>query len=647
MATPLVPGELLLDVWSPLSHKDPLRRERSTNGLAPSWVGDHARRLTTYKVLQAYRDNVARLVLRPSVEIPGGDLSTAEKIVLARDPRDEHREYGDAELLVERAVDVLLGQEPQIVVDGAGEPPEAPDLPPEPAALEEGVTGPARRLAEAMRARWEADADRAIDDWMTALELHPVAREREKWLRQWADDEGFLAKIVEAEGDAVCLGDAVYALAWSSEAGRPVVTVYDPGFYFPVLETTRRDYPTRVHVAWEEDDSEKHRWVHRITWELGPIMPAMDADGFPRFENDRLVLLEGDTQREDGTIVRRYPWQTAEEDPSSVTCYLSEARWRLGDTGAIGLDDFSAANAQYLLNEDGEPLRRLDLRIDFLPVIHIPNTPASKEHFGRSLIGRVSQLLDDIQAADTDRAKASSTTGVPPIHLAGAVANGAVSVKPGQLFTTSENGKMTVLDTSAGLTALGELADGLRDLLSVNSQLSAETLGRVKASEVPSGLALIVAMATTVGLTRKMRLVRTRKYPLLHGQVQKLAMAGGALPPGPVLRAELAFGSVLPSDVAAVVERVVKLLQEHGISRATALRWLTDAGLDVGDLSEELDRIQHEDFEGARDLADAVNAEAPAAEYLGVELPEPPPAPPIVPVPPGPPGPPAPPAPPA
>jgi hypothetical protein len=57
------------------------------------------------------------------------------------------------------------------------------------------------------------------------------------------------------------------------------------------------------------------------------------------------------------------------------------------------------------------------------------------------------------------------------------------------------------------------------------------------------------------------------------------------------------------------------------------LQLLVDAGVDIGDLGEELERIEQKDVAAAVQVTDATGSEAVAARRLGVELPEP--APPV------------------
>jgi hypothetical protein len=588
--------KLVFDRWTALSHKEPVGEDgrRSKSYRPPSWIGpENERRLAAYTVLRAYVDNAARAALRA--------------YGIEEEERSEHREYGDAALLVSTVADAVLGDDVQIVVSDADvEPPPEPELPPRPEPLLDETDEIAKRIFDVQQLRWDTEAAEAIDEWEQQLKDRPKALARQQWLRKWAEDEQFLLALIEVEHeDTTALGDGVFAVGWSSAKKRPVLDVYDPGFYFPVLDPVRRDrYPRRVHVAWEYEDrladGSLQRFVHRITWELRELTQA-----------------------------RKYPWRT---EPSTTACFMTEATWPLEDLDGKAVDEFSPAGAKYATNEDETEIRDLDLGIDFIPLVHVPNTPARKEHFGQSILASIAQLLDELQAADTDLAKAARKVGFPVLAVSGAGAgttapktvglNGeaepdeVVTYGPGTVFKLSENGKMDALDLSAGLTALGDYVEALLDRLSQNSGVPSEAMGRVKASQVPSGIAVVVLWNPIQRLVRKMRLVRTEKLPLIPEFVQRFAQANGMLPAGENPRADIAFGSFMPTDRDSVVTMIMQLLAEHGISRLTALRWLVDAGVEIGDLAEELRRIESEDFEGA-DKLDVVIGPDAAADYLG------------------------------
>lgn len=568
--------ELIYDAWTPLSFKRHFG-SRSASGAgagfnAPIWVGpEHKRRMLAYALLRAYQDNAAREF-----------IISAEREVI-----DDRREYGEASLLVNTVLGALLGEDQSIITEGSDEVTEGGDEP----------------TPEALQSQ--------------ALQ---------EWLEQWATDERLPLKMIEGERRAIGLGDGVYSLGWSGEKGRPRLRVWDPTFYFPVLDDGNEDdYPSKVHIAWEVADPDLKPGkikVRRITWELGPILAASEAGRLGAILGREDDLHEGDFYDEAGAIARQYPWN---DEPSNRTCYLTDATWEM-DRMDRRVDDFSNALATYAEDADG-PVNRRDLGIDFVPVVHLPNTVSLLEHFGRSVLSTVLQLLDDLSNADTDLAAAAGTTGSPPIALQGGTVardskgRSMVTYRPGEILESGE-GKLSVLDTSKSLEALIGYIEFLLKRLSVNSRVAESLLGRVKASEVPSGIALALSFGPTEQLIKEMRLVRSEKYPLLLKFAHRLALAGGMDDvPGEWINSEIVMGSFLPQDMTEAVDLVTKLLAAKAISLETAVTMLVEAGFPIRDAFTEVEKIQSRDFEGAAALLDALGSRELVAEYLGRKLP--------------------------
>ncbi len=598
--------DLIFDPVASLSHK---RAIDHPERLARSWVPpEHLRRLAAYKIRLSFIENVARFTL------PDG---------ISDEDRRAHREYGDAALLVQRVVAGVLGETLEIVVPGAdADLGDAPRLPPEPDKPGPNASDIDDAVYEAQRRVWADRARGTIEEWEQAWADQPRLVEHQDWLRDWADDELLVQRIWEGEQQAVGLGDSVYVLGWSTEARRPKVQVYDPGFYFPVLddEAQRTGFPRKVHLAWEtdEDDDGTTDHVRRITYELAPIVSDEEAD-------------------EEGNVTRLYPWS---EEPSNLTCYLTDATFPFDSLGERKVDDFEERRAIYAVGEDGRELNRLDLRIDFLPVIHIPNTPASQVHFGRSLLDRVAQLLDDVSDTDSDLQLASSLAGTPMVAVSGVKVNAEqpLEIKPGAVFGLGEDGRMSSIDLSSSVKVLNDLVDDLLERLSTNVQVPSDLLGRGSIAREVTGVALKLRFSPFSQLVGVLRLPRTPKYALMLKFAGRLAQAGfdptnpdaGGLPPGLLPPAELVFGPFLPEDRAGTIDEVVKLLNAKAISRATALTMLASVGVEIDDVGEELDAIAHEDFQGAQQLLDALGDEEAVADYLGRELVNPnPQAPPV------------------
>lgn len=567
--------DTIIDQWSPLSHKTPMQG-RGTVG-PPSWVpADDQRRLRAYLTLDGYLHNVARRFLA---------TAPAEQ--------REHREYGDAALLVDRIVAGVLGDTVTVTIPG-DEPAAEPDLPEHPGAIPPDADPLTARVHAARLARWEQQSAAAVDAWLTAWDAWdattPFRQQVAATLTSWFTDEQVAAKLDEQEHDTVGLGDGVLTVAWSAAKQRPVLTVHDCAAYFPVITDYDDGYPTKVHVAWEHGDNGTRR-LRRLTWELVPCE------------------------------ARTVPYQTA---PVTRTCLFSDGEWDLGRTGRNGLADLSDQAATWATTDDGHEAHLLDLGIDFIPVVHVPNTTASKLHYGVSALTLVAQLLDDIAGADSDNAAGARFAAGPAVALASDshLADG-LDVRPGTVYTIGAGGRMDVLDLAASLEPLQARLDALLDRLSVNARVPAEILGRVNSSAAVSGVHLALSFGPFAQLVETLRLSRAPKHRLLLKIVTRLYQVHGTLPAGDMPEAVLSLGAYLPSDRAATVDQVTSLLAAKAISPRSAVRILAAAGWAIGDADAEVARIVAADTKAALEAADATGSAQVAADRLGVDLPVP------------------------
>ncbi|MFJ2774779.1 hypothetical protein [Streptomyces sp. NPDC087300] len=588
--------ELITDVWSWLDYKpvmaDPRRPGRNAWAeLTSSWVPDEdLRRLAAYRLLAAYDSNQAGQV----AAITGDDEAGTER-----------RELGDASKLVDTALGYLLGSEQTISVAGAEHADDEPTV--------------------------EAAMALSVQDK----------------LRAWAEKELLPLRIQQAERTAILLGDALYSLAWEPAKGRVLLRTWDPGLYFPEWpedgEQDGAEFPMRVLLAWELPEDKQRGLkarLRRITYELGPIAPATRGstakDGTSvrehvYAEDGEPVLSKGDSlDSETGVITRTYPWASGR--PTRWTCYLTDAEWELDDLKyADFLYDLPMHKATYRVRSDGEVLDRLDLMVDFTPLVHVTNSiPSSGEHWGKPIVATVLQALDELSTTDTDSSGASATTGSPIIGLAGARlpidrATGQplpVKVRAGTVWQLNDNGRMDVLDTSAQLAELRARVDHILDRIAANSRLTAAGLGTLDPTALPSGYALQLALGPLDSLVAAMRLARTHKYAVLLRMVQRLHQAGHAegWPAGESLPARLMWGPHTPTDRAAVLDEVVKGVGAGVLSVETGVRMLIDAGYPIDDAQREIERIQARAFDAAARLADATGDNAAVRAYL--RLPE-------------------------
>lgn len=580
------------DAWAALSYVEALGAGDGQSlppGMNESkWLEyDDARRLVAYRILAAKRDNAARYFLPEHMWVtdraPNG-LTELERVryylaqLDSKAPAEKWREYGDAALLVEQGISLLLGDAQDVVLPelhealkeladdegtGDGEPEEPPAL---------------ARL-------------RTFDDWV----------------QQWTESERLVLRLMEGEENSVGDGDGVYALGWSERLGRPRLRVYDPGWYFPDLTTLGRDeeYPTTVHVAWESetwDDGTKpkdgHTILHRITW--------------------RLV-----TVGDDHPLAPKKPWRPAyAEQDTDRMCVFSVAEW---DTAQLKHGD-----TVYTLNEATDKRAvvveaQKALNIDFVPVVHVPNDAAGKRHFGKSILLLVAQALDDVAGTDTDLQANSELVGSTPTVIKGG-GPGALDAGPGSQWNLDKDGDAKLLDTSRALLGLTGYARHLRSTVSVNSRISETLLGRVSPAEVPSGYAFDLGFAPTRSLIRKMRLVREEKHPLIPKFAIRLQQVNGAgdqaLPGGPTPRVEIALGGYLPADKEGAMKRVTEGLKGHAISTSTGVQMLVEADFPIEDAEAEVDRIRAEAFQDMLHLVEALGADGEdrVREWLGIDV---------------------------
>ncbi|MDT3396339.1 hypothetical protein RKE29_06740 [Streptomyces sp. B1866] len=546
---------LIIDAWW-LNYK-PVMANRSRPGgkafadVTASWVPDaDFRRLAAYKLLAAYDNGQA------------GQLAAAA----GAEGAEERRELGDAAKVIDTALGYLLGSEQTITVDGAEH------------ASEEGPSV----------------------DALAAAELQERSR-------GWAEKENFPLRVQQAERCAVRCGDGVYTLAWEPAKGRVLLRTVDPGFYFPEWPEDEQDaaeFPTRVHFAWELPE-DRARGVkaraRRITYELGWIGAATRTvtarDGRPVREpvlgaDGALAFVSGDLfDAGTGRITRVYPWALGA--PSGITCYFTDAEWLLDDLkGGHDVYHLPEGKARYRVRSDGGVLHRLDLMVDFIPVIHLTNTiPDAGEHWGQPVVAKVMQALDELSATDSDASAASATTGTPIIGLSGARlpvdrTTGQpkpVKVRAGEVWQLNEGGHLEALDTSRQLAELRSRTDQLLDRIAVNSRLTSAGLGTLDPGAVPSGYALQLALGPLDSLIASMRLARAHKYVLLLRMVCRLHQAGQAWPAGETLPARLVWGPHTPTDRAAVLDEVVKGVTAGVLALETGVRMLAGAGYPIED----------------------------------------------------------------
>jgi hypothetical protein len=541
--------EFLHDRWAGLSHIPELGEGVNARPPGQTWVTrEDWRRLTAYRVLQSMRENVRRYWLPPELWAkPVGALGVESQVEYGRAEAEGWREYGHARLLVDTARSLVLGSDQTVVV---------PD-------------------------------DKAAQDWLTA----------------WAEKEQLQAALFVSEEHSIGDGDSVLTLTWSDQKQRPRVKAWNPGFYFPDLDSIENtpgwedDFPPVVHLGWD--------WTEELT-------------GIVRLRQMTWRMVRLDATAPDG--IPRAPVPALWGGRREWTCIHSVTDYRLdrlrGDAYSIYTLEPSNSAAEQLIPPT-------DLKIDFMPLVHVPCTPPGDYHFGASLPMQVAQVLDDLSGSDTDVQATSSESAPPPAVITGAGGAQDLPGGPRQAWWGPEGSSMGYADTSRVLVAGLQQNSNLITHMATNSRLGMALLGRILPSEVPSGFALQLGFAPAQAFEREMRLVRDVKYPLLLKMALRLAQLHEVLPAGDTPVARLDLGSGIPSDIALVLDAVRELLPIGGISTDTAVRWLMSAGVPVEDAKAEVKAIRAESTKKAVELVDALGNTDPAYDWLGIPKPEP------------------------
>lgn len=406
-----------------------------------------------------------------------------------------------------------------------------------------------------------------VGDPTLEADADPAAPIRE-WVEDWIRRERLEQKFLQSEENTCGRGDGVLALGLSERAGRPKVRVYDPGFYFPDTEAHVEgwdddDFPPVVHLLWEYEDADRVAWVRRCTYAMAPLDAPVSAPwGGTREWTCTYREIEVRRDRLDG----------------NATVYSQ----RLGK---------SPRDEKVLVESD-------DLAVDFIPVIHVPNTA---DVWGRSIITLAAQVLDDLQSEDSDLALAAQTAN--PILVQDAGQPLALTGMPGeQAVLPAGTGAQYI---SASLLGGMQYLDSLQRRMAQTTRLGEVLLGRVSPSNVPSGYAMALGFHSARQVMRNARTVRNEKYPLLVKFAVRLAQAHGWLEAGETPAIEIQFGSSLPSDLETTITAIKDLREANSISTETAVAMLVEVGLPIDDAQAEVDRILAEDYDALVKIVDA------------------------------------------
>ena len=493
---------------------------------------------------------------------------------LIRDPAEKakFREYGDIGLIVDTSRDAVLGDDFGIEVPGAED------------------------------------------------EDNSGARARLTLLESWAERERYASKLYQGESDAALVGDSVYELRADGE--RLHLKVHEPEAFFPVWDSVDGDF-SEAFIAWEEPNNGQ--------WPGAPDMPVRDL----RNKYGDVVLFRRHYRKVDPV-----DFPLVDAVGRDKLAIVTGGWYRIDDLRerASRLDQFTLIAAE--LDSDGNPLVDADTGFDEIPLFYVPNIETTRQPWGLPEAHRVAKILIDASLDQSDMRENTRYSAFPLVYDKAEKAQGRIApgtpepsarsaepYKPGMIYNGRDLG---MIDFSNGNKVLIEHERFLIEKALSNSRTTTIAAGLVNTpGEIPSGLALTIALLPLIQKTMPKRQTRRDKLGMMLKHVLRWHRANGS--PGQFFRvvetieeagegpdaatrrveretAEAArdwptgiwddvvayptFGTILPIDKKATSEIVRDLMNAGAISQELATMILQAAGFPIEDAAEEVERIR-------------------------------------------------------
>lgn len=508
---------------------------------------------------------------------------------LLKDPtvKGKFREYGDIGLIVDTSRDAVLGESFGVEVPGA-----------------------------------ENEDD-------------PGAQARQTLLDTWTERERWASKLYQGESDAALVGDSVYELR--ADGTRLRLKVHEPEAFFPVWDSVDGDF-SEAFIAWEEPNNGQ--------WPGAPDIPVRDL----RNQYGDVVLFRRHYRKVDAA-------GRADAGDREKVAIVTGGWYRIDDLRerASRLDQFTLIAAE--LGSDGKPLVDADTGFDEIPLYYVPNIETTRQPWGLAEAHRVAKLLIDAALDQTDMRENTRYSAFPVLYdeserptgrmVPGATESSARSAepyKPGMIY----NGrKLGMIDFSNGNKVLIEHERFLIEKALSNSRTTTIAAGLVNTpGEIPSGLALTIALLPLIQKTMPKRQTRRDKLGMLlkhalrwhrdngdpgdffrvvETREEPVEEEGGepgeeapTIPGAPARTpatrtvevetrepatewpagiwddfvAYPTFGTIIPIDRKATSEIVRDLMNAGAISQELATMILQAAGFPIEDAAEEIERIK-------------------------------------------------------
>jgi hypothetical protein len=403
------------------------------------------------------------------------------------------------------------------------------------------------------------------------IETSESSLKRVKRLRKWWKAELLDSKIFENETNCTVLGDSVYRLRMSVKKGKKKtvkVDTFDPGFFFP--EFDEDGDLIKAHLAWEEE--------------------YIRNNG----ENGKRVYKETYVLIDDRCFVTAGYYEPMREDSSPNSDWFD-------------LDDLTLIS--YKVDNNGAEYDNMDLQIDFIPIIYIPNINVQGEPFGKSDLARALDIFSEIANSNTDMASNTSLLGSPPLVLKSDGQYGEVddngqssvtTVGPGQVIEVGPTGDAFLLEVHNMNAAIDSYLKGLDKKLFEVTRATKLAAGKMEGSIIPSGISLRLMQNPLVQATLPKRIGRTHKFLLMLKFVQKLFAKFGE-PDDMALFADddyshidIEFSDIFPTDRSQAINDLAVAYTAGFLSLETAVRMCNRLGIDIDDVKKEVERIKKE-----------------------------------------------------
>jgi hypothetical protein len=374
------------------------------------------------------------------------------------------------------------------------------------------------------------------------LALQTSLSAREDYIKRWWKDNNIFLSIDENETLCSYLGDCAYLIEWvkeiknGAEVGLPGLRTYDPGFVFPFyncndksLEDNSTPVKDRVIIAWQETSK--------------AIADNVGQDQF--------------------FIIFRDIYELRVDAAGAKKCFRKSGYYKYDASTEIDLLNLVDDN---LLNEKDKAW--VDLGIDFMPVVCIPNITVQGHDFGLSNMHFLIGILDAIINADTDIKKNSEKLGGASVFVSGkdiSLARDpvtkqpkAISIQPNTIYPLGEGGDATLLDTANMQKAILDTKSVLEKKLLRNSNITEIGAGAIDVQQL-STLSIKILMQPLLDMINPMRDQRNRYYSTIFFYVQRLFQIFGtmeekAIFADPLYDFFLKWGKILPDDDKAKLE---------------------------------------------------------------------------------------------